>query len=175
MIDISVAGPQDFGPVYTLLEASFPPDEYRPRQAQQALLAQRNYRAYTVKDPNSGALQGVLTLWQLDGFAFIEHFAVDATLRNRGLGAQILNQVLSGLDCPVCLEAEVPETELAQRRIGFYQRNGFHVNSYPYLQPSYGPGRKPLPMVLLSAGRALSAEEFDRVKKAIYREVYRQN
>lgn len=36
---------------------------------------------------------------------------------------------------PVLLEVEPPLGEMEQRRIGFYERLGFHLNPYAYVQP----------------------------------------
>jgi len=61
--------------------------------------------------------------------------------------------LLARFDKPACLEAELPETELAARRIGFYERHGFTVNAdYPYFQPALTPGGSPIPLHLLTTG-----------------------
>ena len=66
---------------------------------------------------------------------------------------QMLDALLARFDKPACLEAELPETELAARRIGFYERHGFTVNAdYPYFQPALTPGGSPIPLHLLTTG-----------------------
>ena len=104
----------DFPTLYKLLEDSFPIDEYRPREAQKAILSDPRYALWTNDDRTA-----LISVWQFDDFAFIEHLAVSPSLRNQGLGGQILTEVLASLSCPVCLEAELPETDLAQRRLNF--------------------------------------------------------
>ena len=163
------ANESDFSKLYSLLEESFPPDEYRPYEEQAALLKDRRYRLYTNLERTV-----LLSLWHFPDFTFIEHFAVSPHLRNQGLGRQILSEVLTSRFGPVILEAELPDTELAQRRLRFYQRNGFFVNPFPYLQPAYAPDRKPVPMHILST-EPLTQEAFENVKRTLYSQVYKEN
>ena len=73
---------------------------------------------------------------------------------------------------PLVLEVEVPDNELAQRRIGFYRRLGFVLwDECSYLQPPYHPDDEPLPMFLMAHGN-LSTADFSAVRNLIYREVY---
>ena len=64
----------------------------------------------------SGGVQALMALWDFDDFVFFEHFAVDPACRNGGIGGQMLDALLARYDKPACLEAELPETELAARR-----------------------------------------------------------
>lgn len=160
----------DFERIYSLLRCSFPEDECRPYDAQKALLSVPEYTAYVTDD-----VSAVITLWQFDKFAFIEHFAVDPSLRNCGLGSKILRNVISALSCPVCLEAELPDTQLAARRIAFYQRCGFYVNSYPYIQPAYSADRECVPLLILTTERQITQSEFQMIRDTLYRSVYHVN
>lgn len=158
----------EFDAVFSLLRSSFPPDERRPEQAQRALLAHPKYTMYVTDD-----LSAVITLWQFSDFSFIEHFAVDPRHRNHGLGAAVLQSLLSSLSSPVVLEAELPETELAVRRLAFYQRNGFHINPYEYIQPPYSSDRSAVPLLILSTGNPLTQSQFELIRKTLYKEVYK--
>lgn len=163
------ANESDFPRLYSLLEESFPPDEYRPYKEQAALLKDGRCRLYTNLERTV-----LLSLWHFPDFTFIEHFAVSPHLRNQGLGGQILMEMLNSLSGPVILEAELPETELAQRRLRFYQRNGFFVNPFPYLQPAYSPGRNSVPMQILST-EPLTRKAFEDAKRTLYSQVYKEN
>ena len=81
---------------------------------------------------------------------------------------------LDGLtaDRPCVLEVELPETDLARRRIGFYRRHGFAWNDYPYMQPALRPTESPIPLRLMTRNAPLPEEEFHRRKKEIYKTVY---
>jgi hypothetical protein len=67
---------------------------------------------------------------------------------------------------------EMPEEEMAQRRINFYKRQGFVLWEKPYLQPPYRPGDDYLPMLLMAHGNLERERDFETVKNSIYREVY---
>ena len=71
------------------------------------------------------------------------------------------------------LEAEPYDSgELAKRRIAFYERQGFVVNEYEYIQPAIAKGEEPIPLIIMSSPRALSKTEYEAIRDAIYREVY---
>lgn len=163
----------EFDAFFSLLEVSFPPDEYRNYAEQKALLTDARYSIYVLPDTANVRIQAVITVWQFADFAFIEHFAVNPVYRNQGLGARILREIGRLLPCPLCLEAELPKTDLAERRIGFYKRNGFFVNDYPYIQPSYSEGKNPVPLLIMTTSGSVSAERFCAIRKTLYSEVYK--
>lgn len=160
---------KEFDTVYAIMEQSFPLEEYRPYAAQKALLTDPAYSIYAAKE--EGHILGFAAVWQLENWLFLEHLAVDPQLRNCGIGGQLL-RYFAEKRC--CLEVEPPETDLARRRIGFYQRNGFCFNDYPYLQPSLGAGRSPVPLYIMTSGSTITPEEFAQVKKLLYTRVYGQ-
>ena len=90
--------------------------------------------------------------------------------RNGGLGGRFLDGLTA--DRPCVLEVELPETDLARRRIGFYRRHGFAWNDYPYMQPALRPTESPIPLRLMTRNAPLPEEEFHRLKKEIYKTVY---
>ena len=82
----------DFNALFALMEKSFPVDEFRVREQQEALFSDDSYVVYGLKDGN--ALKAFVSTWQFDDFVFIEHFAVNPLYRNNGLGGKILNDLL---------------------------------------------------------------------------------
>ena len=160
---------KEFDRVFSLMEQSFPLEEYRAYEDQKRLLEDSAYRIYVAKE--NGKILGFGAVWQLEDWLFLEHLAVDPRCRNRGFGAELLNFLAE--NC-CCLEVELPETELARRRIGFYERNGFFLNSYPYLQPSLGEGRSPVPLRIMTSGSTITPEEFAQLQKLLYSRVYGQ-
>lgn len=164
--------PQDFDLVFSIMEESFPSDERRPYEGQKALLSNPKYHIYTLPDSKTRNLKGFITVWQFEDFVFIEHFAVNPLYRNQGLGSWILKELHSLLPFPLCLEVELPETDFARRRIAFYQRNGFLLNDYPYIQPSLSPGQNALPLMIMTSEGKITADRFEKIKAEIYKEVY---
>ncbi len=162
--------------IYDLMEKSFPLDEYRTYEEQKSLFSRKEYNVYGLVNRShsgeKGGLQAFIALWEFEEFSFIEHFAVHPACRNTGMGAEILQKVLPGLSDPVCLEVELPQNELAVRRIGFYQRNGFRLNDYPYQQPSISKGRNPIPLSIMTWERSITEEQFRTIRDRLYRAVY---
>lgn len=174
MMPIERMRPEDFDAVFRLLAQSFPAGERRDAVGQRTLLSDSAYRVDILRAP-SGGVQALMALWDFDDFVFFEHFAVDPACRNGGLGGQMLDALLARFDKPACLEAELPETALAARRIGFYERHGFTVNAdYSYFQPALAPGGSSLPMHLLTTGGARTAAELRAIETLLHTRVYGQ-
>ena len=73
---------------------------------------------------------------------YLEHLAVFAEMRNKKIGQQILDWVKEQLQGVRLLEVEPAETEMATRRIHYYERNGYRILDRNYLQPPYVKGGK---------------------------------
>lgn len=163
--------PSDFDKVFAIMEQSFPADEYRPYEAQKALLSDPAYHIYVETDEHD-LIRGFIAVWDLNNCLFIEHLACAKEYRNNGLGANLLSFILEGSEKTVCLEVEPPESEINVRRIGFYERNGFIFNPYPYTQPVLAAGRSPVPLFIMTSGRAVKETEFIAIRDALYNRVY---
>lgn len=161
-----------FDEVYKIMEENFPPNERRSYEGQKAAMDADNYCVYTVEE--DGKIIAFFAVWFLDGFVFAEHLAVDKAHHNGGIGTELIKRVLNSLDVPMVLEIELENSsDMAKRRAGFYRRLGFSINGYEYAQPSYGEGKSPIPMHLVSYPDALSEDEFKEYKKIIYKEIYK--
>ena len=156
----------DFPEIYRIMQASFSDDEYRPYDEQLALFEEPEYRIYYMP-------AGFLAVWEFESFIYIEHFAVDPALRNSGTGSAMLQELVKQYQKPICLEVELPEDELTRRRIGFYERNGFVFNEYPYIQPPISKGKSPVPLRIMKYGEAITRETFEAMKNVLYRSVYK--
>ena len=165
---------KEFDNVYRLMKMSFPEDEHRPYREQKALLDVDRYKVRAMKSNKDGNICAFATLWDFDRFLFIEHFAVDPSLRNCGLGSEIIKKLVAENEKPICLEVELPTNELSARRIAFYERNGFFLNDYPYVQPPLSKGRNYIPLKIMSTGRKLDESEFEHIKSTLYKYVYNQ-
>ena len=156
----------DFPEIYRIMQASFSDDEYRPYDEQLALFEEPEYRIYYMP-------AGFLAVWEFESFIYIEHFAVDPSLRNSGTGSAMLQELVKQYQKPICLEVELPEDELTRRRIGFYERNGFVFNEYPYIQPPISKGKSPVPLRIMTYRSEITREEFQKMKEILYRRVYK--
>lgn len=161
----------DFDKVYRIMEESFPPDELRGYHAQKTMLEAGAYNIYALKDDDKG-IKAFITVYEFDDFTYAEHFAVVPEYRNCGLGSEVLDLLKKTVKAPICLEVELPETDMAKRRIGFYTRNGFFYNDYDYIQPAYGKDKNPVPLKIMTTERGISESEFEYMKDVIYKKVY---
>ncbi|MBS5302087.1 MAG: GNAT family N-acetyltransferase [Clostridium sp.] len=156
----------NFPEIYRIMQASFSDDEYRPYDEQLALFEEPEYRIYYMP-------AGFLAVWEFESFIYIEHFAVDPALRNSGTGSAMLQELVKQYQKPICLEVELPEDELTRRRIGFYERNGFVFNEYPYIQPPISKGKSPVPLRIMTYGSAITQDTFEEMKRVLYQRVYK--
>ncbi len=159
--------------VFELMEQSFPTDEYRNEAEQKALFDKKEYRVYglTEKD-NNEKIVGFIAMWQFDDFAYLENFAVSEHARNGGIGGKMLDELCKALACPVCLEVEPPKSEITRRRIGFYERHGFFLNDYHYIQPALSKGKNSMPLKIMTLGGKVNEAQFEKIKSVLYKNVY---
>ena len=148
---ISTSDVQHYQFMENLLIAAFPPEEYREL---------KELREYTDRTGD------------FNDFYYVEHFAIDPTLRNGGYGKKTLDYLCKELDRPIVLEVEMPVEEMAKRRINFYQRQGFVLWEKEYKQPPYKPGDDFLPMYLMVFGNLQCEQDFEMIKNKIHKEVY---
>lgn len=137
---------------------AFPPAEQRPWDK---ILSRCGGKLNLTGIYRNDFLVGIITTWKFEHFVYVEHFVIDPTLRNRGIGQKairLLEEQTSPL--PILLEAE-PEhiSPLAKSRINFYSRLGFHVIDRSYVQPPYDTYLPPVHLWLLSTDPNLSPTE----------------
>jgi ribosomal protein S18 acetylase RimI-like enzyme len=164
---------KDFDKIYEIMELSFPRDEYRQYEGQKALLDDEAYQIYVLSDEQTLEIKGLIAIWEYESLVFVEHLAVAPQYRNGGIGSLILKETEELLGKMLCLEVELPETELASRRIDFYKRNGYYLNKYPYMQPALAEGQEPVPLLIMTTHKELTAEEFENIKELLYTKVYK--
>ncbi|NLC41607.1 MAG: GNAT family N-acetyltransferase [Erysipelothrix sp.] len=162
---------EDFKQVYDLIELSFPQDEYRSYENQRALLNDESY-SISVLYSSHKEVMAFIASWEFEHFIYIEHFALNPRHRGSGIGTQLLEEFVNNAKSVVCLEVEMPENEMAHRRIKFYERNGFYLNDFPYHQPSLDFGKDNIPLRIMSFGALLSLIQFEHVQSTLYRVVY---
>ncbi|MDL2221541.1 GNAT family N-acetyltransferase [Parabacteroides sp. OttesenSCG-928-N08] len=149
---------------------SFPADERRDFSLVCDLLRENaSFRMYVLLVEEQYV--GFITTWQFDAFDYWEHFAIDASARNKGLGGRALTAFLKESPRPVVLEVELPLDEMSRRRIGFYERLGFRLDDHEYIQPPY-PGGSSLEMRLMTYGEIDLNVSYETVRQQIHREVY---
>lgn len=161
----------EFDEMFGIMRESFPDDEYRSESKHRELFGLDIYSVYG-QYSDDGVLDGFITVWELENFTYVEHFAVAPGKRNGGIGSEIMGALEALTDKPICLEVELPNNDTARRRIGFYKRCGFSLNEYPYIQPSLGKGKSPVPLLIMTTGGEIDEECFAKLRDELYSVVY---
>lgn len=155
----------------TLYVDSFPSCERRELDVLRAMIPEKeHFSPYIIFEGKK--MVGIITAWDLGTFIYIEHFAIDPLLRGGGIGYKAMTQFCGKVGKPVVLEVEKPETDIARRRIGFYNRLNFHLHTHPYIQPPYGPDKEPLELFLMTYDFSDFDRQFKQVESSIHAEVY---
>lgn len=162
---------EHFARLFEIMEYSFPEDERRDFEEQFGEFSKPFFHSMCY-EPDG--IAGFMNYWDLGSFVYLEHFAVARELRGNGLGAKLMEEFFGTVGGrPVILEAEPPElNETARRRVAFYERLGFNLNPHEYYQPPYKPVGRPVRLVIMSAPKALTDEEFFRARTVLYRDAY---
>jgi len=159
-----------------LLKDSFPPDERREDAEQRRLFERSAFHTLVPEKPGveyNDWLSAFVSYWEFEEFCYLEHFAVSPRLRGQGLGQTILAALIERLNQPLALEAEPPGTgKIAARRVAFYERSGFILNHWDYIQPAYSADKSPVPLVFMTCPSAIDIGTFRRYRDVIYREAY---
>ena len=162
----------NFDEIFKIMDDAFPDSEMRTYEGQKMLLQNEKYHIYEELD-KAGSLVGFLAYWTLDGCVFFEHLAVSSACRGQGIGKSILLKNINDIKLPIFLEVEPPETDIAKRRIAFYERLGFFLNDFYYEQPPLRENQLAQRLLIMSYPEPISAEKFAKYKKEIYTNVYK--
>ncbi len=153
-----------------LYESAFPANERRPT-VQELALDDPRFEMRIIR--HEGNFAGFITLWHFADFVYVEHFATLPELRGHGLGSRTLQTLRHESTKPIVLEVELPENDIALRRMAFYKRAGFVEMPQAYRQPPYTPENDGLPLHIMTTANDTSDRFFDTIKGTLYREVYK--
>lgn len=134
-MELRLASPEETALAYRRdMEAAFPPAELKPLKNIEAMREAGRYRTWCLFD--GGEIVGECFLWLgHPGWALLDYLCVAESRRNTGAGALILSElrrmepetvVLAESEAPV----HAPDPALAERRLGFYARNGLRTAGY---------------------------------------------
>lgn len=165
-----------FNKCWELYNLAFPEIERRPLDYQLEAIKMEAFNFEAILDDNSSLLDdnlinnnhicnsfiGFISWWEFDDLIYIEHFAVDNSLRGGGFGKKILNNFMQEQTKPILLEVEHPHNSIQRRRINFYEREGFILNHYSYKQPPYnGQDGEFLELLTMTYPTAISQNELN--------------
>lgn len=153
-------------------EEAFPEGEKRPWREHIAMaINNKSYYLFAAFDGDN--LIGILIYWDLQDFIFGDYLAIKPSAREKKYGERIIRTLTNQISKPVIVEVERPEDELSTRRIGFYQRLGFHLSDYPYFMPDFSGNHENIPMLLMSYPDPIDHKFATLVTNNIHTKVYR--
>lgn len=148
-----------FPRVDALYEQAFPWHEQRELAAKQSAINDTHYALEAWFDGEQ--FVGMSGTWAFDGYLYIEHLAVDSTLRSQGYGKRLLGRILARAPLTV-LEIDPLTTEIAHKRLRFYEGMGFSANPWPHAHPTYHAGIADHELIVLSYPQAIDAAQYQR-------------
>lgn len=146
-----------FNTAWELYEEAFPSQEKRFLAEQIQLLNHHCYTFQAIYDNNN--FIGILGFWEIEEFIFIEHFAINSSLRGKNYGTLILSEFLKEKKY-VILEIEPPLNQQNLKRLHFYQNLGFVQNTIEHFQVPFRKGDTPIVLELLSYKTSLTQEKY---------------
>ncbi len=151
-----------FEACWRLYVSAFPREERRCREYQLETLLHREYHLEALFAEE--CFVGFVAWWDFDALIYIEHLAILPQYRSSGYGRVLLSDFVARCGKRVVLEVELPVEEMQARRIGFYERLGFHLSDAEYAQPPYA-GEGFVPLRLMGYPEPLSGADVEAFKR----------
>ena len=159
-----------FEKAWKLYLDSFPEIERRTLEEQEEILTDKNFKMTCYVEDE--VLISIVFYWKISSYTFLEHFAVNSELRGQSFGSKILQKFINDKK-NIVLEIEPIVDEITQKRLKFYKKFGFVVNSHEHLQIPFREGAKELKLLLMSQEKTLSQQEYkvlyESMKKSLKR------
>lgn len=157
--------------IYQLFEESFIPSELRLFDSFLQLFYNHEFKIYI--EEKDLQIIAALIVWEFNDYIFLENFAVNKKIRGQGIGGVFL-ETLKDIypNHFMVLEVEENKNELTNRRIQFYQRHQWCLNSFHYKQPSFRKNIDGEELYMMSYPHLLSHEQFLNIKSDLFHRVY---
>ncbi len=167
---IRITDPQDavLEQLIPLYEEAFPIEERRPLKQIEKMISQKKEMYFNALF-SDGDLCGLFVYWDLGEFYYLEHLAVFPEMRNRKIGAQVLDYVAKHLEGIRLLEVEPTTDEMTTRRVAYYRRNGYEILDQNYIQPSYTDEKEAFNLWIMGNKESdRLAEYIQTIKERVY-------
>ena len=148
-----------FTEVDRLYESAFPLHEKRDKAAKARAFSHAHYQLQAWFDEQQ--FIGMIGVWNFRDYSYIEHLAVNPLLRGQGYGKRMLSQFLQQSPQTI-LEIDPLTTEIAHKRLHFYQSLGFQVNPFVHHHPTYHAGMDDHELIVLSYPHQLESSQYQR-------------
>ena len=151
---------------------SFPIEEQRELKEQERVFeTYSNYHFYAIVSDDKTAVLGLIAFWRFKHSYFGEHLAIGQQHRGKGLGSKAIEFLKEKTDnerVPLLLEVDLPITEEAIDRVGFYNSMDLDINDIIHYQPPFHKEDKPLEMKLMSYPYLITEKEYNIFKEEYY-------
>lgn len=137
---------------------SFPVFEQRTEEQQDKafLCPEYHLMAYT----ENGIFIGFICYWEFNTYIYIEHFAINQSLRGKGHGSLLLSGFIKENSKIILLEIDPIIDDLSAARLRFYQKCGFNLNKFAHIHPPYRENRNGHPLLVLTTERKITTNEY---------------
>lgn len=161
-----------YKPFAEIYKVSFPVHEQRNELQQATAFSDSRYHLIITTEDEK--LLSFIAYWDFDEYVYIEHLAVNPQFRGRNIGSQALNDFAGLVANTVILEIDPLTDDVSKKRLGFYEKLGYKLNTYRHFHPPYNPQFPPHELLVLSLHRELSREDYNRFERDL-REVVMGN
>lgn len=154
----------EFSPLYPevweIYSESFPIEEQRSLHVQHQAWSDPGYEFLAIMRKDE--VIGLLAVWHLSGFLFMEHLALAPSVRGLGIGSSLVQSYLDTLDSEemVVLEIDPLIDEVSHRRAEFYKRLGFKLTDHQHVQFPFRKEDMPLVLRIMSYPTEMTEEEY---------------
>lgn len=156
---------------YSLLKQDFCYDERKTKKDELKAFDDNRFNPMWIYENNQ--VIGYFSYWEFDEFIFGEHFAVIKELRNKGYGTRFLKEILQTINKTLLIEVECPTNIISKRRINFYKRIGFQLNTnYNYIQPQYHNNNHDVPLIITTYPEKINEQQYKKYTQQIREVVY---
>ena len=171
---ITTTNDKNFHKTWNLYEKSFPIYERRTLDTHIKALNDENFYCTYITENNT--FIGILFYWKLEEFIYIEHLAIDETLRGQGYGSKILKE-FSSIEKNLILEIDPPIDDVSIKRYHFYENAGFKLYDFEHIQLPYRKGYEGYKLKILAKGINLSQESYSKFYELMFKNLlpYCQN
>lgn len=157
-----------FNKAMEIYKVSFPIFEQRTMEDQIKALADEDYHFNVIYDGDK--MVGILLYWEMNAYKYIEHFAIDSSLRGKNYGSRVLKEFCKN-NKNVILEIDPPIDEISIKRLNFYLKLGFKLQDFNHIHPSYRKECKSHSLKIMTFNENIFKDDYDNFNNLLKKNV----
>lgn len=143
-----------------LYGTSFPIFEQRTEAQQRSAFEDERYNLETYIEDDK--FIGFISYWEFDSYIYIEHLAINSSLRGEGYGSRLLREFAQRSGKMLLLEIDPIVDEISAKRLRFYEHNGFVANIHTHRHPPYRESFEGHQLIVLTTEREINKAEYEQ-------------